>query len=148
MSTRRATLVCSVLAVWAAPVGAQSGCANRTLSGCTPQLVATVSRVRALLDSLGGLPTPPDAPAADRPVAVKFSSWLRQSAERVAALAALANKSARPPAAGARAAPVPYSQRAQTLQQKLLAEAVKYSMISNTLKTRHDIAMNAIRNMK
>ena len=148
MSTRRATLVCSLLAIWAAPAGAQGSCANRTLSGCTPQLVATVSRVRGVLDSLGALPTPPDAPAADRPVAVKFSSWLRKSAERVAALAALANKSARPPAAGARTVPVGYPAQAQALQLKLMTEATKYSMVSNTLKTRHDIAMNAIRNMK
>ncbi len=148
MSTRRAALVCSVLAIWAGRAGAQSGCANRALSGCTPQLVATVSRVRAVLDSLGALPTPPDAPAADRPVAVKFSSWLRQSAERLAALAARANKKARPPAAGARTAPVGYPALAQALQLTLLAEAAKYSMVSNTLKTRHDIAMNAIRNMK
>jgi hypothetical protein len=47
----------------------------------------------------------------------------------------------------ARPAPVD-DKNIKALQEEATAEAVKFTAISNILKTRHDIAMNAIRNMK
>ena len=122
--------------------------ANQTLAGCTTELVAGLVRVSAVLDSLGRLPTPPRAPAADRPVAVKFTAWLRHAAARMGALAAKARKTARAPLPGSGKSLTPFGQQTLALQQQLLQESTQFTLTSPELKTRHDMALNAIRNLK
>jgi hypothetical protein len=121
-------------------------CRNPAITACTPQLVTMVQRLSVTLDSLAGLQTPPDASAADRPTAVRFGTWLRDAAGRVSAQAAVARKSGSAPKPGA--ARANYFLDTVTLRNKLLAEADRFSFTSNGLKVRHDIAMNAIRNLK
>ncbi len=86
MTFPAAVLVLGVLAPTAPAARAQRPCANQSLAGCTPELVAGVMRVSAVLDSLGRLSTPPKTPAVDRSVEVKFTTWLRQAAARMGAL--------------------------------------------------------------
>jgi len=150
MNVRAAVLVLGVLLPGAYPVAASAGqpCANQTLAGCTTELVAGLLRVSAVLDSLGRLPTPPRAPAADRPVAVKFTAWLRHAAARMGALAAKARKTARAPLPGSGKSLTPFGQQTLALQQQLLRESAQFTLTSPELKTRHDMALNAIRNLK
>jgi hypothetical protein len=149
MIFRAAVLVLGALAPAASTAArAQRPCANQSLAGCTPELVAGVMRVSAVLDSLGRLPTPPGTPAVDRPVEVKFTTWLRQAAARMGALGARARKAARAPLPGSGKSLTPFGQETLALQQRLLAEGARFALTSPELRGRHDIAMNAIRSLK
>ena len=149
MTFRAAVLVLGILAPAApAAAGAQRPCANLSLAGCTPELVAGVIRVSAVLDSLGRLSTPPRTPAVDRPVEVKFTTWLRQAAARMGALGARARKSVRAPLPGSGKSLTPFGQETLALQQRLLTEGTRFTLTSPELKSRYDIAMNAIRSLK
>lgn len=132
----------------ARPDPAQGGCPNLTLAGCTPALVAMVNRTSATLDSLATLPTPPDASAGDRPVAVRFGAWLRQAAGRLARLGAEARKKKAAPLPGSGKALTSFGQETLALQTRLLDEGRRYVMTTARLKARHEAAMNSIRNMR
>jgi hypothetical protein len=150
MNFRAAVLVLGVLVPVAVPGAARARqpCANQTLAGCTSELVAAMLRVSAVLDSLGRLPTPARAPAVDRPVEVKFTTWLRKAAARMGALAAKARKPAGAPLAGSGKPLTPFGQQTLALQQQLLKESAQFTLTSPELKVRHDVALNAIRNLK
>ena len=150
MIGRWAGLLCGVIALGAVPaaIPPQAECANQTFTGCTPELVAAIMRVSAVLDSLGHLPTPRDAPAADRTVAVRFTSWLREASVRMGALGARARKPTRPPRPGSGKSPIPFGRQTLALQQRLLREAAQFKPTSRTLRTRHEIAVGTIGNLK
>jgi hypothetical protein len=150
MNVRRARLLCVVLALGlrAAALHAQAGCANQSVAGCTPQLVAAVMRLSGVLDSLGHLPTPRDAPAADRTVAVKFSTWLREASVRMGALGARARKPTPAPRPGSGKSPMEFGKALLTLQQRLLREGASFTLKSRTLRARHDLAIRAIGDLK
>jgi len=135
-------------AVTASPGQSQSACPNRTLAGCTLELVAMVNRTSTTLDSLATLPTPSDASAADRPVAVRFGTWLRQAAGRLARLGAEARKKKSAPLPGSGKSLTPFGQATLALQARLLSEGQQYAMTTARLKLRHEAAMNSIRNMR
>ena len=137
-----------ITALAAAPGRAQGGCPNHALAGCTPELVAMVNRTSATLDSLATLPTPPDASAADRPIAVRFGAWLRQAAGRLARLVAEARKKKTAPLPGSGKALTPFGQETLALQARLLNEGQQYAMATTRLKARHEAAMSSIRNMR
>lgn len=149
MILRVAVLALGVLAPALPGVArAQQPCANQTFAGCTTELAAGVMRVSAVLDSLGRLPTPPRTPAVDRPVEVKFTTWLRQAASRLGALGAKARKPARAPLPGSGRSLVPFGQQTLALQQRLLRESAQFTLTSPELKARQDLAINAIRSLK
>jgi hypothetical protein len=150
MNVRAAVLILGVVVPVAVPGAARARqpCANQTLAGCTSELVAAMLRVSMVLDSLGRLPTPARAPAVDRPVEVKFTAWLRHAAARMGALAAKARKPASAPLAGSGKSLTPFGQQTLALQQQLLKESAQFTLTSPELKVRHDVALNAIRNLK
>jgi hypothetical protein len=134
-----------------APAFAREGqapgpCSNAAITACTPALVATVKRVSAVLDSLSALSTPPDAPAADRPLAVRFGTWLRDSSTLLAAQAALARKARGAPKPGA--ARRDYLAETLALRDRLLAEAARFTFASKALEARHQAAMASIRTVQ
>jgi hypothetical protein len=138
-----------ILTLVAPPRGAaQADCPNHSLAGCTPALVAMVNRASATLDSLARLPTPSNASAADRPIAVRFGAWLRQAAARLARLGALARKQKAAPLPGSGKALTPFGQQTLALQARLLTEGQQYAMATAQLKVRHDAAMASIRNIR
>jgi hypothetical protein len=118
-------------------------CGNTAITACTPELVAMVKRASAVLDSLSVLSTPPDAPAADRPVAVRFGTWLRDSSALLAAQAALARKGRGPSRPGA--PPRNYAVETANHRNRLLAEAARFTFASKALEARHQAALSAIR---
>ena len=150
MISRRAGMLCAVLALGPGPAAlhAQAACANQSFAGCTPELVASVMRLSAVLDSLGHLPTPRDASAADRTVAVKFSTWLREASVRIGKLGARARKATPAPPPGSAKSPTLFGKEVLTLQQRLLREGTRYAPTSPTLRARHEIAISAIGNLK
>ncbi|PYP41503.1 MAG: hypothetical protein DMD43_06395 [Gemmatimonadetes bacterium] len=81
-------------------------------------------------------------------MAVKFTAWLRHAAARMGALAAKARKTARAPLPGSGKSLTPFGQQTLALQQQLLQESAQFTLTSPELKTRHDMALNAIRNLK
>ena len=135
-----------VLLLAAVPRPQQEPCRNPAVSSCTPALVAQVRRLGAVFDSLAALPTPRDASATDRPEAVRFGGWLRDASGRIAAHAALAHKSAA--IFKGSAARIDYQAATAALRNRLLAEADKFTFTSGGLTARHEMAMNAIRNLK
>src|ERR1044072_3575969 len=142
MIGRWAGLLCGVIALGAVPaaIPPKAECANQTFTGCTPELVAAIMRVSAVLDSLGHLPTPRDAPAADRTVAGKFSTWLREASVRMGALGARARKPTPAPRPGSGKSPMEFGKALLTLQQRLLREGASFTLKSRTLRARHDLA--------
>jgi hypothetical protein len=137
-----------IAALAAPPVPAQSGCPNHALAGCTPELVAMVNRASATLDSLAALPTPSDASAVDRPIAVRFGAWLRQASARLARLGAEARKKRTAPLPGSGKSLTLFGQEMLALQTQLLKQGQQYEMATAKLKARHETAMNSIRNMR
>jgi hypothetical protein len=135
-------------ALSARPLPAQSGCPNHALTGCTPELVAMVNRASATLDSLAALSTPREASASDRPIAVRFGTWLRQAAGKLARLGAEARKKKSAPLPGSGKSLTPFGQETLALQAQLLKEGQQYEMKTAILKGRHEAAMNSIRNMR
>jgi hypothetical protein len=130
------------------PLPAQGGCPNHALAGCTPELVARMNRASATLESLAALSTPGEASAADRPIAVRFGTWLRQAAGKLARLGAEARKKRMAPLPGSGKSLTPFGQKTLVLQAQLLKEGQQYEMKTAILKRRHEAAMNSIRNMR
>ena len=105
----------------------------------------TVIRALEVIDSLLAHPVAPaGVGAAERGVVVEQAAWFRSLRDRLASLLSLVQT---PTERAAVPAPVD-SKNIKALQEEATAEAVKFTSISNVLKTRHDLAMNAIRNMK
>jgi hypothetical protein len=137
-----------IAALTVPPLPAQGGCPNHALAGCTPELVARMNRASATLDSLAALSTPREASAADRPIAVRFGTWLRQAAGKLARLGAEARKKRMAPLPGSGKSLTPFGQKTLVLQAQLLKEGQQYEMVTAKLKARHQAAMNSIRNMR
>ena len=137
-----------IAALAAPPVPAQGGCPNHALAGCTPELVALVNRASATLDSLARLSTPREASAGDRPIAVRFGAWLRQSSATLARLGAEARKKRMAPLPGSGKSLTPFGQETLALQAQLLREGQQYEMKTAILRSRHEAAMNSIRNLR
>ena len=169
MSLYVAVLVVGVLACRApqaeAPVQAQSEAPKPTEAPAPEQAPASAQRpaqavaatakredrnptvIRALevIDSLLAHPVVlAKAGAAEREVGAEQTAWFRSLRDRLASLLSLVQT---PTERAAVPAPVG-SKNVKALQEEATSEAVKFTSISNILKTRHDIAMNAIRNMK
>lgn len=105
----------------------------------------TVVRALEVVDSLLTHPIAPRTlRGADVAVATEQATWFKSLRDRLTSLLTMVQTPAQrvaPPA------PVD-DKNIKALQEEATAEAVKFTSISNVLKTRHDIAMNAIRNMK
>jgi hypothetical protein len=105
----------------------------------------TVVRALEVVDSLLTHPAPRNAlRVADVAVATEQATWFKSLRDRLTTLLTMVQT---PAQRVARPAPVD-DKNIKALQEEATAEAVKFTSISNILKTRHDIAMNAIRNMK
>lgn len=105
----------------------------------------TVVQALEVMDSLIQHPAPRALlRPGDAAVAAEQTAWFKSLRDRLTTMLSLV----RTPAERV-APPAPVDDKnIKALQSESTAEAVKFTSLSNVLKTRHDIAMNAIRNMK
>jgi hypothetical protein len=116
-----------------------------TVSAVRKDQNPTVVHALEVVDSLLAHPVPRKAlRAADAGVAEEQTAWFKSLRDRLTTLLSMVQT---PSQRVALPAPVD-DKNIKALQEEATAEAVKFTAISNVLKTRHDVAMNAIRNMK
>lgn len=99
-------------------------------------------------------PAPKGLSAADQKAYAAQTEWLKSVKKRIEPLAAESDvKTPRDPATGQASGkrqyqPVLIRKKWETLQATIEQEARRYENLQGAMKARHDIAMNAIRNMK
>lgn len=140
---RREATTLGLLAVLPFLAWAQ-GQVSRTYS--VPQVLEVVGKA---VDQ----PAPAGLNAADRQAWAAQTEWLRGVRDR---LKAITDSSGSPPsgervsgtAPARQGSPATQAQRVEEFRKAIETEGRRFNTLSNASKARHDIAMNAIRNMK
>jgi hypothetical protein len=107
-----------------------------------PERNPTVVRAFEVLDSLVRAPQP-RLSAADARAWTQQKAWFTDLRARIQNLLAMVVAPAKVPT------PAPVDEKnVEALQKEAETESEKFATLVGQLKTRHDVAMNAIRNMK
>lgn len=145
MTIARSLIGALALAGIAAPAAAQELEARRTFS--VPHVLEVT---RTLMEQA----EPSGLSVGQRRMWIQHTEWLKSVHARLEELALQGGvieprDKASGMATGRRThEPIRFKRELGTLQKTLLEEARKFETLSNVMKTRHDTAMNAIRNMK
>ena len=133
-------------------VGAGSLEAQVTGEKSTPVIQAiTVEDAMVTLRTLSNQPAPATLSSADLAAYQQQTEWLKSVLTRLETTAGVTNP--RDAATGQvtekrQHKPIIFTREMAALQAVLLQEGSLYTTVSNVLKSRHDLAMNSIRNMK
>jgi hypothetical protein len=114
----------------------------------TPKVEAiTIKQGLATLKGLIDQPAPDGLNAADQAQWKSQTDWLTSAYERLSVLTARESSSGM--ATGRKASPdATTAAKLEELKATLARESRKFQTLSNASKTRHDMAMSAIRNVK
>jgi cytochrome c556 len=105
----------------------------------------TIPHVLEVVGKAADQPMPRGLSAADQKSYAAQTEWLKSVRSRVEDLGVKAGIMATD---RRQYDPIKFQKEVAALQKAVEAESRQFTMLSNVMKTRHDTAMNAIRNMK